>query len=307
MVRSLLITCLFASLAFAQAEDEELTPEDLAAIDAQIAAQISPQTGDISLGQDLATLHLTDDAPFRYLDAEDARFILVDVWGNHPGIAQGVLGLIYPEGVSFLDDANSWAVVVSYENEGHVDDSDAADIDYDELLEVMQEETRQESQQRVQQNMEKIELVGWATPPRYDASSKKLYWAKELRFGDAPENTLNYNIRILGREGVLVLNAIANMSQLRDIEQVAPQVLASVEFNQGKRYSDFDPSIDKVAAAGIGGLIAGKVLAKTGLLKGLLLLLAKGWKLILLLGVGALAGFKKLFGKGDAPAATPED
>ena len=67
---------------------------------------------------------------------------------------------------------------------------------------------------RVDAGYEPIELVGWATPPRYDSRTHKLYWAKELKFGDSDENTLNYNIRILGRRGVLVLNAVAGMSQL---------------------------------------------------------------------------------------------
>jgi uncharacterized membrane-anchored protein len=28
----------------------------------------------------------------------------------------------------------------------------------------------------------KLTLMGWAEPPHYDSSSKKLYWAKELGF-----------------------------------------------------------------------------------------------------------------------------
>jgi uncharacterized membrane-anchored protein len=36
-----------------------------------------------------------------------------------------------------------------------------------------------------------------------------MYWAKEINFGGDSENTLNYNIRVLGRKGVLLLNFIA--------------------------------------------------------------------------------------------------
>jgi uncharacterized membrane-anchored protein len=38
-----------------------------------------------------------------------------------------------------------------------------------------------------------------------------------------------------------------------------------VNFTEGNRYSDFDSSTDNVAAWTIGGLVAGKVLAKAGL------------------------------------------
>lgn len=53
-----------------------------------------------------------------------------------------------------------------------------------------------------------------------------------------------------------------------------------VSFTEGNRYADFKPGIDKVAAVGIGGLIAGKVIAKTGLLVTLLLVFKKAWFLI---------------------------
>ncbi|WP_164127553.1 DUF2167 domain-containing protein, partial [Stenotrophomonas maltophilia] len=61
-----------------------------------------------------------------------------------------------------------------------------------------------------------------------------------------------------------------------------PDVLSSVSFEPGKRYSDFVPGADKVAAVGIGGLIAGKVVAKTGLFLVALALLKK-FGIILLL------------------------
>ena len=146
-----------------------------------------------------------------------------------------------------------------------------------------------------------IELVGWATPPRYDAAEKKMYWAKELRFGDSTENTLNYNIRILGRRGVLILNAVAGMPQLAEIEKAAPAILATVNFQEGHRYMDFTPGTDKVATYGLAGLVAGGVLAKAGFFKVLVGILIAGKKLVI---VGAIAVFvlvKKLFGgKGES-------
>lgn len=45
--------------------------------------------------------------------------------------------------------------------------------------------------------------MGWAEPPSYDAPAHKMYWAKDLLFSGNTEHTLNYNIRILGRRGVL--------------------------------------------------------------------------------------------------------
>src|SRR4029450_9273352 len=108
------------------------------------------------------------------------------------------------------------------------------------------------------------QLVGWATPPRYDKATHKMYWAKELKFADSEENTLNYNIRILGRYGVLVLNAVAGMRQFNQIETNTPDLVKMVEFNQGNRYADFNSDTDKVAAYGLAALVAGGLAAKAG-------------------------------------------
>ena len=82
-----------------------------------------------------------------------------------------------------------------------------------------------------------------------------------------------------------------------------------MEFNEGNTYADFDPDIDEIAAYGIGGLIAGKVLAKVGLLAGLLKFvkvigigLAKFWKPIAIGLVALAAGLKKFFFKSEPDA-----
>jgi uncharacterized membrane-anchored protein len=54
------------------------------------------------------------------------------------------------------------------------------------------------------------------------------------------------------------------MDVLEKFDKNKDKIIASVEFNKGNKYSDFDSNTDKIAAYGIGGLIAGKVLAKAG-------------------------------------------
>jgi uncharacterized membrane-anchored protein len=89
-----------------------------------------------------------------------------------------------------------------------------------------------------------------------------------------------------------MLNIIGNMSVLSQVQSDTDKILTSIDFQEGYKYSDFNPKVDKVAAYGIGGLIAGKMLAKAGLFAGLL----KFWKLIAA-GVAALVFFlkKKIF------------
>jgi uncharacterized membrane-anchored protein len=195
-------------------------------------------------------------------------------------------------------DPNSWAVTISYQNDGYVKDADADKINYDDLLKKMQAGVHDEKKARTDKGYPAMELVGWATPPRYDAATHKLYWAKEFKVEGASENTLNYDIRILGRRGVLVLTAIAGMDQLSEIEKGTPQILSMVDFNQGNRYADFDPKVDKVATYGIAALIAGGIAAKLGLFKLIWVFIIAAKKFIIL-GLAAIAAwFKKIFGKG---------
>ena len=153
--------------------------------------------------------------------------------------------------------------------------------------------------------MQGLELIGWAEPPRYDKDTKKVYWAKDIRFTGETDHTLNYNIRMLGRRGVLVLNCVADLGQLPEIRTATPQLLGMVEFNQGHRYVDFDPKTDKTAAYGLAALVAGGVAAKAGLFKVLFAGILAAKKFIII-GALALAGFvRKLFGGGGAKTSDP--
>jgi uncharacterized membrane-anchored protein len=266
----------------------------------QFEASLRFQQGEITLPGGIAALQVP--AGFRYVGPDDARRVLEDGWGNPEG--DGTLGMLFPAEVSVVG-ADGWGVVITYEEDGHVEDADADSIDYDALLADMREGVAAENDARRDAGYEAIELVGWAAKPRYDKAARKLYWAKELKFGDSADHTLNYNIRILGRKGVLVLNAVSDMGQLGNVERDMQQVLAFTNFTGGNRYEDFDASIDKVAAYGLGALVAGGVAAKTGLLAKLLALLV-AFKKFIILGAVVAAGMigKVLFGRKDQSAST---
>ena len=151
----------------------------------------------------------------------------------------------------------------------------------------MQSDIRHASDERIAAGYEAIELVGWAEAPHYDDRAKKLYWAKELRFGDSDSTILNYEIRALGRRGILNMTFIAATEQLVEINGSRDQVLAMAEFNDSHGYTNFDPDFDSVAAYGIGALVAGKLVAKTGLLAALLDF-GKKFGVFVLVGIVAL-------------------
>lgn len=290
-----LLIGLLAAFCVSAQEQEQITAEEF-------LASLSFQKGAITLPGGVASLDLPEG--FHYLSPEDTENVLVTAWGNPPG--NETLGMLVQSPDDILAD-ESWAVVIAYEEDGYVSDENADSVDYAGMLEDMQASSRESNAARVEAGYEEVELLGWAATPRYDEAANKLYWAKELRFGDIPVNTLNYNVRILGRKGVLVLNLVATMPQLEEIETAIPTVLAMTNFNPGHRYSDFDPSVDQVAAYGIGALVAGKLAAKAGLFAkfGVLLIALKKFWIFLIIGVGAFAARRFRRGRTkESPATT---
>jgi len=259
---------------------------------ANIAKNLKYQHGTIDLKNGLAKLTLPEE--FSFLGPDDAETVLVKIWHNPPS-EQKPLGLLIPTGMTPLSDG-AWVVTIDYSEDGYVKDDDAKKINYNDLLKTMQKAVQDDNKERQQQGYPGLTLVGWAEPPRYDAATHKLYWAKELKVEGETDNTLNYSIRMLGRKGVLELNAVADMAQLAEIDKQTPTILGMVDFNDGSRYTDFDPKVDKVATYGIAALVAGGIAAKLGLFKLLWvgILAAKKFIIIGLVAVGAW--FKRMFG-----------
>lgn len=242
-----------------------------------IESSLHYKTGKIVLPDGLATLNIGPG--FRFLEAEDARKVIEDAWGNLKG--QTALGMIVPaQAAASLAD---YAFVVEYQPIGYVKDEDAEKIDYDQVLKDMREDNEKANAQRRSTGITPMHIVGWAETPHYDKNRKILYWAQQISVDGSEENTLNYDIRLLGRKGVMVLTAVSGISQLDTVNRHINEILDMVSFNKGHQYSDFNSSTDQVAAWTIGGLVAGKVLAKVGFFA----ILLKYLKLIV---VGIVAG-----------------
>jgi uncharacterized membrane-anchored protein len=279
---------VFASWALAgsTAAQEQISAEEW-------SAKLAWQSGDVQIAHGAATLHFAQD--FRYLAPDEARKVLVQAWGNPEESTQGVLGMIFAAEMNPAAQ-DSWGIVLSFEEDGYVSDEGAEKLDFAAMLKEMQEGTRQSSEARQESGLEAVELVGWAEPPHYDRAAHKLYWAKELRFGGSEATTLNYNIRVLGRRGVLVLNAVSGMGDLTRVKGEVERLLPRVEFNEGHRFADYVPGQDRVAEYGIAALIAGGAMAavKTGLFKWLIAT-ALAFKKVLLFGaIAAAEGVRRL-------------
>lgn len=295
----LLLACPLLAQMSPEYLEEQLSEEELLAayeayVDSVEATMTFYADTTMVLGQGLVELTIPEG--YRFVGSEDARTVLVDLWGNPPQLGEGTMGMLFPEEYSPVG-TEGYGIEISFTEDGYISDEDATDIDYDELLEQMQADVLAANEERRLAGYEAMELVDWATPPRYDATNKRLHWAKELAFEGIAEPTLNYNVLFLGRRGYLTMNVIGGMENLPQVNDKLDEILASVSYQEGHRYSDYQPGTDRVAAYGIGALIAGKVLAKTGFLAMIGVFLLKAWKIILIAGVAIGAGVKSIFKK----------
>jgi len=225
---------------------------------------------------------------------------LLNVMGN-PGDDPNLQGLILPQ-----DEKASWFMVVDWKAEGYVKDDDAKNWNADDLLKSYREGTEESNKERARMGVPQLDIVGWAEPPKYDAATQRLVWALSSRETGAPadaEQGVNYNTYALGREGYFELNLVGSLKELPDLKPVAARQLAALQFNDGKRYADFDAKTDHVAEYGLAALVVGVAAKKLGLLALAGVFIAKFAKVILIALAAFGGGFLKFFRrKKESPA-----
>ena len=266
----------------------------------ELESQLHPQSGTIHIKEASARLNLGDR--YYFLPAAEAKRVLTEAWGNPPETSSSVLGMIFPAGRKFND--ATWGAVIEYEETGHISDKDAASEDYGAVLADMKSASEEANAARKEQGYSASHVIGWAQAPTYDPATKTLIWARNIKFDDSETNTLNYDVRTLSRTGVLSLNMVDTMPNLPVVKAAATTLGSTVQFDQGARYADFDPSTDNLADYGLAGLVAGgaglAVAKKVGLLGILALVLKKGFVVILAGAAGLFAWFKRRFGAGSS-------
>lgn len=288
----LLVTamCLAGLSAWAQ----KMTPEESEKIWA--AAKAAARTGPASVA--LGTqAKLALPAGQVFVPQPHANKVL-KAMGN-PGNDSRLQGLVFPK-----DDA-PWFMTIRYEDSGYVKDDDAKDWKADELLQGYREGTEASNKEREKMGVTPIEILGWAEKPAYDSSTHRLAWAMSSRDKGAPDSEpqgVNYNTYALGREGYFSMNLVTGLNDLPSYKPNAHALLDALQFNEGKRYADFNSSTDKVAEYGLAALVVGVAAKKLGFFAVIAVFFAKFAKIILLAVAGLGAGaFKWL--KRKPPAA----
>ena len=279
----LLLASAIGQQAFATTEAEQK-----AMWDAVNAASIGGPE-DVTL-KEQATLHVPEDM---FFVPRKESVELMRSWGNTVG--DGFFGLVMSK-----QEGQDWVITIDQTAEGFVKDEDAKNWNADELLQSLKDGTEAANQERLDQGMQALDVIGWIQTPKYDASAHRLAWSmKAVHRGAAPDDpgVVNFNTYALGRDGYFELNLLTNEKSVEADKAAALKLVSAVEYKAGKKYSDFVEGTDHVAEYGLAALVAGVAAKKLGLLALGGLFFAKFAKLILVGLVVAGGGVARLFGR----------
>lgn len=248
----------------------------------------------ITLGDNIAEVNMADQ--YVFLNAQYTQMLL-SAWGNTP--SGNEMGMITPK-----DTTQSWSIIFEYEPIGYVKDDEKDDIDSKALLESYQEGAAQQNEIREERGLPKYEVLGWYEAPHYDEASNNLVWAI-LAKEEAGDKFLNYNTKLLGREGYMSVLLIASPDELDRHKGDMENVIANFSYTEGKRYGDFVQG-DKVAEYGLMALMgagAGLAAAKLGFFALAAKFLSKMWKIIVVALIAVGGAIKKIFFSGRSGSA----
>ena len=209
---------------------------------------------------------------------------LMQLYGNL--LTQWEQGYIEPE-----DENEGWFVVFEYEESGHIKDDEKSDLDADAVMESFKEGDKVSNEERKSMGLPALNTVGWLVPPYYNDKTHNLEWA--LLLESEGQQNVNYNVRLLGREGIMHVTVVTGTEEFEDVRAKIPAILESFAFNPGRTYAEYQEG-DKLADYGLMAMLGVGAAVGVGFF-------AKNIKLILAgiaaAGAGVIAFFKKLFGR----------
>lgn len=240
----------------------------------------------VDLG-DAAEIELGDD--YVFLDGEDTRELMEYV-GQADPLAVGV--------VAPKAESQDWSIIFSYDPIGYVKEDEKESLDSQAILQSIKEATEEGNKIRIERGFPALNVIGWYEEPHYDADSHNLVWVLLAEEADTQIQIVNYNIRLLGRHGVMQVILVSDPATLATTRAYLDDIIAHFSWKQGKSYAEWVAG-DKVAEIGLTALIVGgAAAAATGLLGQIWRFLVAGVAAI----VAAIGGLiRRLRGKRNVP------
>ena len=216
---------------------------------------------------------------------DDAKQILY--WFN---------GAEYSSTLFITEDNYSYTDYV-YHDVGYVKLDDWKDVNSDKFIKQMRSDAKEVNKIRRENNSETVEGIEWLQEPTLDREKNAVYYAQLVKFSDG-DIAVNATTLILGRYGYTNVTYTGDPEEFKiNKDEILNHIVANYSFVEKKKYTNFSTG-DKVAAAGIGGLLAASLgikAFKAGGIAALLILLKKGGFLLFLPLIFAWGWIKRLF------------
>ena len=192
--------------------------------------------------------------------------------------------------------ASYYYTITKPENNGYVKIDDWSDVSPEELIQGLRDANKDKGD-----GLAYAKQINWIYKPSLDKEKNLVTYSYKVIWNNDSTSMESKNI-ILGREGYIDQTFVfEDLSNTRENADLAKSASLDTSFTEGYTYKDYK-SGDKIAAAGIGALVAtslGVKALKSGggaaAAGGILLLLKKFWWILL----APLAFLGKLFGGGD--------
>lgn len=201
-----------------------------------------PQT--LDLGNNIAQIDLGKD--YQFANSEDT-IKLMEYYGNPPN--PNIVGSIAPK----HGDA-SWFILFNYSPLGYVRDDERDNIDSAAILESIKRGQEKVNKTREKKGFPPINIVGWHEKPHYDANSHNLVWT--LLGEVSGTQVAYYNVRLLGRYGVMSVVLTTDLSTLDTHISEIENIIAAFSYKKGMKYVEFVQG-DTIAKDGLSDLIKG--------------------------------------------------
>lgn len=208
---------------------------------------------------------------FSILQGEDAHQMLF--WLNGTSFA-------YVD-MYAMSNTDSSQYLFFYTDSGYVKTDDWTDVDPDKFIKDIKENYKASNTTREQNGQPTITNVTWKKKPYLDGVYNSVYFALNVTWSNNT-STVEGKAIILGREGYTTASYVGGDRGYD--ENMLLNLSKMHKFNATKEYKDWKAG-DKVAAAGIGALLAttlGVKALKPGIIAAGLLLLKKFWFIIFL-------------------------
>ena len=192
-----------------------------------------------------------------------------------------------------------YTIFVDFIDDGYVKLDDWKNVNANNLMSEMRESAKANEEYFKKENTIYATKLDWIYEPTLNEEKKVVSYSYKVKWSDNTVTMESKSLK-LGKKGYIDSAYVSNIENITDFvaEAKASKEFAEyITFDEGLRHTDYK-SGDKIAAVGIGGLVAGtlgvKVLAKAGILaKFLPFLLKFGWILLApLFFIGKLFGGK---------------